>query len=128
MPLRHRTKTRETQVRTLPWASSGHVTTRSMSSQQLRSPILTFVTKKLSTGANGQKGDAASFCPRNFDQAVIIRVNAFSVMRIKLNWKKTVFLCLSSCADETGEGSAEYCLCRVVLVDGSTTMTFKLPI
>ena len=38
-------------------ASSGHVTARSMS---LRSPMLTFATKKLSTGADGQKEDAAS--------------------------------------------------------------------
>ena len=30
---------------------------------------------------------------------------------IKLNGKKTVFLCLASCTDETGDGSAEYCLC-----------------
>ena len=42
-------------------ASSGHVTTRSMSPQGRRSTILTFATKKLSTGANGQKEDAASF-------------------------------------------------------------------
>ena len=36
------------------------------------SPMLTFATKKLSTGANGQKEDAAFFsCPRSFDQAVI---------------------------------------------------------
>ena len=41
-------------------ASSGHVTTRSMSLQHLRSesPMLTFATKKLFTGANGQKEDA----------------------------------------------------------------------
>ena len=57
-----RLDTRETRVRTLPWASSGHVTTR----------MLTFATKKLSTGANAQKEDAASFfCPRSFDRAVM---------------------------------------------------------
>ena len=68
-----RLETRETRVRTLPWASSGHVTTRSMSPQHLRSPMLTFATKKLSTGANGQKEDAASFfCPRSFDRAVML--------------------------------------------------------
>ena len=34
-----------------------------MSPQYLRSPMLTFATKKLSTGANGQKEDAvSSFC------------------------------------------------------------------
>ena len=34
--------------------------------------MLTFATKKLSTGANGQKEDAASFfCPRSFDRAVM---------------------------------------------------------
>ena len=51
----------ETQVRILPWASRGHVTTRSMSLQHLRSPMLTFATKKLPTGANEQKEDAVSF-------------------------------------------------------------------
>ena len=51
-------------------ARIGHVTTRSTSPQHLRSPILTFATKKLSTGANGQKEDAASFfCPCKFDRA-----------------------------------------------------------
>ena len=55
----------ETRVRTLPWASSGHVT-RSMSPQRLRYPMLTFATKKLSTGANGQKEDAASPFVRAF--------------------------------------------------------------
>ena len=38
--------------------------------------MLTFATNKLSTGAtwnsNGQKEDAASFCPRSFDRAVIV--------------------------------------------------------
>ena len=35
--------------------------------------MLTFATKKLSTGANGQKEDAASFfCARTFDGAVIV--------------------------------------------------------
>ena len=44
-----------------------------MSQQHLRSPMLTFATTegqlwKLSTGANGQKEDEASFfCPRSFD-------------------------------------------------------------
>ena len=34
--------------------------------------MLTFATKKLPTGANGQKEDAASFiCQRSFDQAVM---------------------------------------------------------
>ena len=44
----------QTRVR---WASSDHTTTRSMYSQRLRSPMLHFatVTKKLSTGANGQR-------------------------------------------------------------------------
>ena len=42
-----------------------------MSPQQLRSPMLTFATKKLSTSANGQKEDAVSFFgPRSFDRAV----------------------------------------------------------
>ena len=44
-----------TQVRALPLASSGHVTTQSMSPQRLRSPMLTFATKELLTGANKQK-------------------------------------------------------------------------
>ena len=73
--LRLETRTRETRVRTLPWASSGHMTTRSMSPQQLRSPMLTFAAKKLSTGRNGQKEDAASFYrPRtgSFDRAVML--------------------------------------------------------
>ena len=48
------------------------MTTRSMSPQHLRSPLLTFGTKKLSTGANGQKEDALSFfCARCFDRAVM---------------------------------------------------------
>ena len=67
-----RLETLETRVQILPWANSGHVTTRSMSPQHLHSPMLTFVTKKLSTGANGQKEDAGSFfCPRSFDRAVM---------------------------------------------------------
>ena len=34
--------------------------------------MLTFATKKLSTGANGQKEDVASFfCPRSFNRAVM---------------------------------------------------------
>ena len=36
--------------------------------------MLTFATKKLSTGANGQKEDAASesfLCPHSCDQAVV---------------------------------------------------------
>ena len=38
--------------------------------------MLTFATKKLSTGANGQKEDAASFfCPRSFDGAVMVTVS-----------------------------------------------------
>ena len=43
------------ESRTLPWTSSGHVTTRSMSLQHLRAPImmLTFATKKLLTDAKG---------------------------------------------------------------------------
>ena len=49
------------------------MTTRSMSPQQLRSRMPTFATKKLSTGANGQKEDAASFFfPRSFDRAVMV--------------------------------------------------------
>ena len=45
--------------RSLLWASSGHVTNRSMCSKALRTPaMLTFATKKLSTGANGQTEDA----------------------------------------------------------------------
>ena len=42
------------------------------SPQHLRSPMLTLAAKKLSTGANGQKEDAASFfCLRSFDRAVM---------------------------------------------------------
>ena len=53
-------------------ASTGHVTIRLITSQCLRSLQLTFPTKKLSAGANGQKYDAASFfCPRGFDRAVM---------------------------------------------------------
>ena len=34
--------------------------------------MLTFATKKLLTGANGQEEDAASFfCPRNVDRTVM---------------------------------------------------------
>ena len=48
--------------------------------------------------------------------------------RIKLNRKKTIFLCLASCADETGDciatGVAEYCLCPslVTWCSGSIVM------
>ena len=39
----------------------GHVTTRSTSpGQPRRSPMLTFATKTLPTGANGQKADGTS--------------------------------------------------------------------
>ena len=62
-----RLENQETRVQILPWAlaSSGYVTvtvvtTLSTSPQHLRSPMLTFANKKLSTGANGQKKDAAS--------------------------------------------------------------------
>ena len=42
-----------------------------MSPQRLRAPMLIFAAKKLSTGANGQKEDAAYFfCPHSFDRAV----------------------------------------------------------
>ena len=35
--------------------------------------MLTFATKKLSTGANGQKAEAEfPFCPRSFDRAVMM--------------------------------------------------------
>jgi hypothetical protein len=47
---------RETRVRTLPWASSGHETTRTRSPLRRRSPMLTFATKMLSTGAQWTKG------------------------------------------------------------------------
>ena len=58
-------------------------TTRSTSPQQLRSPMLTFATKKLSTGANGQKEDAASiFCPRSFDRAVMVLAQWYN-LRLK---------------------------------------------
>ena len=44
-----------------------------MSPQHLRSLMLTFATKKLSTGANGQKEDAASFfCQHSSDRAVVV--------------------------------------------------------
>ena len=42
-----RLETRENRVRTLPWASSGHATTRLMSAQRRRPPILIFATKPL---------------------------------------------------------------------------------
>ena len=59
-----RLTTPETRVRILPWASNGHVTTPSIRD--------TYATKKLSSGANGQKEDTASFfCPRSFDRAVM---------------------------------------------------------
>ena len=38
-----------------------------------RSLMLTFATKKLSTGANGQKAEAEfPFCPSSFDRAVMV--------------------------------------------------------
>ena len=65
---------RETRVRTLPWASSGHVTTRTRSPLRRRSPMLTFAIKKLSTGAQWTKGgnEIPFFCPRGFDRAVMV--------------------------------------------------------
>ena len=52
--------------------AGGHVTTRSTSPRFRRSLMLTFATKKLSTGANGQKAEAEfPFCPRSFDRAVM---------------------------------------------------------
>ena len=49
------------------------------------SPMLTFATKKLSTGANGQKEDAASFfCPRSFDRAVMDRESIFLWLQVTL--------------------------------------------
>ena len=45
--------------------ASGHVTTWSTSPRLQRSLMLTFATKKLLTGANGQKEEAGfPFCPR----------------------------------------------------------------
>ena len=63
---------------------SVHVTTRSISPQYPRSPMLSFATKKLSTGANGQNADsdperpASFFCPRSFDRlgAVIFMIHS----------------------------------------------------
>ena len=53
----------ETRVRTLPRVRNGHVTTQMLTSR--------VATEMLSTGANGQKEDAASlFCQRRFDRAV----------------------------------------------------------
>ena len=60
----------ETQE-TRPRACSGHMTTRSMFPQHLRSPMLTFATKKLSTSAQGQKEDAAP----PFVSAVLIELS-----------------------------------------------------
>ena len=71
-----RLETRENlnRVRILPRAraTSGHVTSWSMSLQRQRSQMLTFATKKLSSDTKGQleKEDTASFsssCPRSFD-------------------------------------------------------------
>ena len=53
----------------------GHVNTRSTSPRLRRSLMLTFATKKLSTGANGQKAEAEfPFCPPrdSFDRAVMV--------------------------------------------------------
>ena len=42
------------------------------------SPMLTFDTKKLSTGQKGQKAEANfPFCPRSFDRAVIMMMMLF---------------------------------------------------
>ena len=52
----------------------GQMTTRStrISPRLRRSLMLTFATKKLSTGAKGQKAEAEfPFCPRSFDRAVM---------------------------------------------------------
>ena len=48
------------------------------SPQRLRFPMLTFATKKPSTGANGQRGCSflLEVCPRSFDRAVIGRLTA----------------------------------------------------
>ena len=62
----------ETQE-TRPRACSGHMTTRSMFPQHLRSPMLTFATRKLSTGAQGQKEDTAP----PFVSAVLIELSCF---------------------------------------------------
>ena len=69
VPVVRSTTTRDAghPIRTLPWASRGHLNARLMSTQRLRSPILTFDAKKLSTSANEQMEDAASpfvFCLR----------------------------------------------------------------
>jgi hypothetical protein len=64
---------RETRVRTLPWASSGHVTTITRSPLRQRSPMLTFATKMLLTGSQWTKGgNKIPFRPRSFDQAVMV--------------------------------------------------------
>ena len=61
------------------YASNGYVTTATLTLPNW--PMLTFATKKLSTGANGQKEDSASesfFCPRSFEsfhRAVMVQVS-----------------------------------------------------
>ena len=75
-------------------ASSGHVTSRPMSPQYLRFPMLTFATKQLSTGANGQMEDAASV----FVSAVLIELSwlkkesftrlPYSILEVRSSVKK----------------------------------------
>ena len=106
----------------------GHVTTQSMSPQYLRSPMLTFATKKLSTGSNssnlkGQKEDAASFfCQRN-----LIELSwQLRVMYVIPSWDNISLHVITSlrskkkCYPPCVEGSYKYeiafvCLFSVVL-------------
>ena len=76
-------------------ALSGQVTIRSMSPPTLRSPILTFVGKKLSTGADGKIGGCQQHCsflicpsesePRSVDRAVIARLLSEPLQVIKVD-------------------------------------------
>ena len=74
-----RLETRETRRRVQVPPCSGHEIER------LRSPMLTFATKKLSTGANGQREDVASlFSPRNIDRAVIAQSRSRCQWQLRL--------------------------------------------
>ena len=53
--------------------------------------MLTFATKKLSTGANGQKAEAEfPFCPRSFDRAVMVVVRPATTLSTVTSFGRAV--------------------------------------
>ena len=74
-----RLKTLEIRVRTLPWVSSGHVTTRSMSPQHLRSQMPTLATKNFGSRLAQMHKRTRRMQLPSFVSAVLIELSLWAV-------------------------------------------------